>query len=71
MANFLLNLVDNLTEILCKSRYKNLGQVLKKKFDDDLSKKFKNTYHFSDEAITNKFYLMLRKGIYPNEYMND
>ena len=33
-------------------------------FDEDLAKRFVNTYTFCDDAI-NKFCLMLRKGVYP------
>ena len=38
-----------------------------KKFDENLAKRFPNTYKFCDGD--NKFCLMLRKGIY-HEYMN-
>ena len=50
----------------------------KKRFNNDLIKKFKNTYSFcnidttgsgSSERI-NKFVLLLRKGVYPYEYMD-
>ena len=41
-----------------------------KKFDEDLSKRFKNTCQFCNGEI-NKFFLMLQKGVYPNEYMHD
>ena len=45
----------------CKQRYK-------KKFNKDLIKKFKNTYSFCNNDL-NKFVLLLRKGVYPYEYM--
>ena len=41
----------------------------KKKFNQDLIKKFKNTYSFCDNDL-NKFVLLLRKGVYPYEYMD-
>ena len=41
----------------------------KKKFNKDLIKKFKNTYSFCDNDL-NKFVLLLRKGVYPYEYMD-
>ena len=47
----------------CKSR-------CTRKFDKKLTKKFKNTYNFCNGDI-DKFMLILRKGIYPYEYMDD
>ena len=41
----------------------------KKKFNKDLMKKFKNTYSFCNNDL-NKFILLLRKGVYPYEYMD-
>ena len=41
----------------------------KKKFNKDLIKKFKNTYSFCNNNL-NKFILLLRKGVYPYEYMD-
>ena len=41
----------------------------KKKFNNDLIKKFKNAYSFCDNDL-NKFLLLLRKGVYPYEYMD-
>ena len=46
----------------CKTYYK-------KKFNKDLIKKFKNTYSFCNNDL-NKFILLLRKGVYPYEYMD-
>ena len=42
----------------------NCNSYYKKKFNKDLIKKFKNTYNL------NKFILLLRKGVYPYEYMD-
>ena len=55
----------------CKQRYR-------KKFNNDLIKKFKNAYGFCNNDTTgsssseriNKFVLLLRKGVYPYEYMD-
>ena len=47
----------------------NCNNYYKKKFNQDLIKKFKNTYSFCDNDL-NKFILLLRKGVYPYEYMD-
>ena len=47
----------------CNKDYSN-------KIDEELKKGFKNTYTFSNNDI-NKFLLLLRKGVYPYEYMDD
>ena len=47
----------------CKKRFA-------RQFDKKLTKKFKNTYNFCTGDI-DKFMLLLRKGIYPYEYMDD
>ena len=41
----------------------------KKKFNENLIKKFKNTYNFCNNDL-NKFVLLLRKSVYPYEYMD-
>ena len=47
----------------------NCDSYYKKKFNKDLIKKLKNTYSFCNNDL-NKFVLLLRKGVYPYEYMD-
>ena len=44
--------------------------IIEKKFNKDLIKKFKNTYSFCNNEI-NKFVSLLRKGVYPYEYVDN
>ena len=53
----------NYKRLSCKKDYSN-------KTDEELKKRFKNTFKFSNNNINN-FILLLRKGVYPYEYMND
>ena len=48
----------------------NCNTYYKRKFNKDLIKKFRNTYSFCDNDI-NKFVLLLRKGVYPHEYVDN
>ena len=55
----------------------NCNNCYKKKFNKDLIKKFKNTYSFCNSSsksssleCINKFLLLLRKVVYPYEYMD-
>ena len=41
-----------------------------KKINEEFKKRFKNTFNFSNNDI-NKFILLIRKGVYPYEYMDD
>ena len=57
---------DNLLKHKCSSCNKDFSN----KIDEELKKRFKNTFKFSNKDI-NKFILLLRKGVYPYEYMDD
>ena len=55
---------DNLIKHKCFNKdYSN-------KLDEKLNEKFKNTFKFSNNYI-NKFILLLSKGVYHYEYMDD
>ena len=47
----------------------NSNNYYEKKFNKELIKKIKNTYSFCNNDL-NKFILLLRKGVYPYEYMD-
>ena len=47
-----------------------LNMFSSNKLDEKLQKQFKNTFKFLDNDI-NKFILLLRKGVYSNEYMDE
>ena len=57
---------DNLIKYKCLSCNKDYSN----KLDEKLKKWFKNPFRFPNNDI-NKFILLLRKGVYPYEYMDD
>ena len=84
MSGSLLNLVDNLSEGLHNKsclhymitkddqlifRYFQCKKNYEKDSNKELIKIFENIYEFCNEGI-NKFILLLRKGVYPYEYMD-
>ena len=65
-------LIANLVSITCvalKMKCFNCEQYYKKKFNKDLIKRFASTYEFCNKDL-NKFILLLRKSVYPYEYMD-
>ena len=63
---FLEYVKDNLIKYKCLSCNKAYSSQL----DEEVNKKFKNTFMFSSNDI-NKFILSLRKGVYPYEYVDE
>ena len=57
---------DSLIKNKCLSCNKNYSN----KIDEELKRRHKNTFTFSDNDV-NKFILLLRIGVYPYEYMNN
>ena len=60
------NFKDDLIEYKCLCCIKSHQQ----KSDEKLKERFLNTYKFSNHD-NNKFILLLQKGVYPYEYMDD
>ena len=86
LSNLVDNLAEGIHKIQCKDcscfleygsvnvnfiKYKCLScnKNYSNKIDEKLQKRFKNTFKFSNNDI-NKFILLLRKGVYPYEYMD-
>ena len=57
---------DNFIRYKCLSCNKNYSN----KINEELNKRFKDTFKFSNNDM-NKFTLLLRKSVYPYEYMDD
>ena len=57
---------DNLIKYKCLSCRKDYSNII----DEELKKDLKNTFSFSNNN-TNKFILLLRKGVYQYEYMDE
>ena len=87
LSNLVDNIAEGIHKIKCKVfvyfleyeilnsnfiKYKCLScdKDYSNKLDEKLKKRFKNTFKFSDNDI-NKFILLLRKGFYPYEYMDN
>ena len=84
LSNLVDNLTEEIYKIKCKVcdcffeygsvkdnliKYKSCYKSYSNKLDEKLKKQFKNTFKFSDNDIS-KSILLLRKGVYPQEYMD-
>ena len=74
MSTYLSKLVDNLSEGLHNNKCLNckscLDYIKTKNKKLILIKRFASTYEFCNKSL-NKFNLLLRKGVYPYEYMDN
>ena len=61
---------ESVKENLIKYKWLSCNKEYSNKFDEKLKKRFKNTFNISNNDI-NKFILLLKKGIYPYEYLDD
>ena len=61
---------ESVKENLIKYKWLSCNKEYSNKFDEKLKKRFKNTFNISNNDI-NKFVLLLKKGIYPYEYLDD
>ena len=57
---------ENVIKYKCTSCNKDYSN----KIDEELKKRFKKTFKFSNNVI-DKFILLLKKGVYLYEYMDD
>ena len=67
---WLFSWYESVKENFLKYKYLSWNKDYSNKLDEKLNKQFKNTFKFSDNDI-NKFILLLRKGVYPYEYMDN
>ena len=61
---------ESVKDNLIKYKYLSSNKDYLNKIDEELKKRFKNIFKFSNNDI-NKFILLLRKGVYPYEYMDE
>ena len=60
----------NFKDDLIEYKYLSCSKRYQQKLDEKLKERFFNTYKFSNHD-NNKFILLLLKGVYPYEYMDD
>ena len=61
---------ENVKENSVKYKYLSCNKDYSNKLGEELKKKFKNKFTCSNNDI-NKFILLLRKGVYPYQYIDD
>ena len=83
LSTFIDNLKDGINKIICKNCHcffeynrvnDNLKVLINKNYSNNinekLKKRFKNKFKFSNNNI-DRFILVLRKGVYPYEHMDE
>ena len=61
---------ESVKENSIKCKFRSCNKDYSNKIDEELKKRFKDTFKFSNNDI-NKSILLLKKGVYPYEYMNE
>ena len=61
---------ESVTDNLIKNKCLSCNKYYANKIYEELKKKFKNTYKLSNNGI-NQFILLLRKIVYPYEYIDE
>ena len=61
---------ESVKDNFIKCKYLSCNKDYSNKFKEKLKEQFKNTFKFSNNVI-NKLNLLLRKGVYPYEYIDD
>ena len=61
---------ENSKDNSIKHKFLSCNKGYSNKIDEEVKKKFKNTFKFSNNDI-NKFVLLLRKGVYPSKFMDE
>ena len=67
MSRSLSSFVNDFKDCECRFKHETIKNY-EKEFDEDLKKRFTNTYKFCTSDF-NKFGLLWQEGIYPYEYM--
>ena len=62
--------MKKIKENVIKYKYTSCNKDYSNKIDEELKKRFKKTFKFSNNVI-DKFILLLKKGVYLYEYMDD
>ena len=63
-------LYESVKDNLIKYKYLSCDKNYSNEIDEELKKRSKNTFKFSNNDIK-KFILQLSKGVYPHKYMDD
>ena len=62
---------ESVKENLIKYKCLPCNESYSNKLDEELKKEFKNTFKFSKDGVNKSIFFLLRKGVYPYEYIDD